>query len=64
MPMQIFRRAVIGLMALGLTLSALAILSCGGSDEDNETRLQANLSAANEIPSPPRQTRQATARQY
>ena len=36
-----------------LTLSTLAILSCGGSDEDNETRLQANLSAANEIPPPP-----------
>jgi hypothetical protein len=53
MPMQLFRRTVLGLMVLGLTLSTLAILSCGGSDEDNETRLQANLSAANEIPSPP-----------
>jgi CHRD domain len=53
MPMQLFRRTVLGLMALGLTLSTLAILSCGGSDEDNETRLQANLSAANEVPPPP-----------
>jgi CHRD domain len=53
MPMQLFRRAVLGLMALGLTLSTLAILSCGGSDDDNETRLQANLSAANEVPPPP-----------
>jgi len=53
MRMQIFRGAVLGLMALGLTLSALAILSCGGSDDDNETKLQANLSAANEVPAPP-----------
>jgi hypothetical protein len=52
--MQLFRRTVLGLMALGLTLSTLAILSCGGSDDDdNETRLQANLSAANEVPAPP-----------
>ena len=64
MPMQLFRRTVLGLMALGLTLSTLAILSCGGSDDDNETRLQANLSAANEVPLPSCQTRQATARQY
>jgi hypothetical protein len=41
-------------MALGLTLSTLAILSCGGSDDDdNETKLQATLSAANERPAPP-----------
>ena len=36
MQTQIFRRAVLGLMALGLTLSMLAILSCGGSDDDDE----------------------------
>jgi hypothetical protein len=54
MQMQIFRRVVLGLMVLGLTLSTLAILSCGGSDDDDETRLQANLSAANERqPTPP-----------
>jgi hypothetical protein len=52
--MRIFRRVVLGLMLLGMTLSTLAILSCGGSDDDNdETRLQANLSAANERPAPP-----------
>jgi hypothetical protein len=34
-------------------LSTLAILSCGGSDDDEEARLQANLSAANERPAPP-----------
>jgi hypothetical protein len=55
MQMQIFRRVVLGIMVLGLTLSTLAILSCGGSDDDaDETRLQANLSAANERqPTPP-----------
>ena len=55
MQMPIFRKAVLGLIGLGLTLSMLAILSCGGSDDsdDNETRLQANLSAANERQPPP-----------
>jgi len=56
MEMQIFRKTVLGLTALGLALSALAILSCGGGDDDenNQTRLQATLSAANEVPAPPR----------
>jgi len=31
----------------------LAILSCGGSDNDNTTQRTANLSAANERPAPP-----------
>jgi hypothetical protein len=48
MEMQIFRKTVLGLMTLGLMLSALAILSCGGSDDDNETKLQANLTGAAE----------------
>ena len=47
MQMQIFRRGVLGLMALGLTLSMLAILGCGGGD-DNEVQRQANLQGANE----------------
>jgi hypothetical protein len=37
MQMQIFRKAVLGLMALGLTLGMLALLSCGGGDDDNNT---------------------------
>src|SRR5712691_8126366 len=51
MQMQIFRKAVLGLMALGLTLSALAILSCGGGDDNTITR-QANLQGINERPAP------------
>lgn len=47
MQMQIFRRTVLGLMALGLTLSALAILSCGGSDDDTTERT-ATLTGAGE----------------
>jgi len=53
MQMQIFRKTSLGLMVLGVMLSALTILSCGGSDDDEEARLQANLSAANERPAPP-----------
>jgi hypothetical protein len=52
MQTQSFRRAVLGLMALGLTLSALAILSCGGSDDDDGIQRQANLQGANERPVP------------
>jgi hypothetical protein len=48
MQMQIFRRAVLGLMALGLTFSVLAILSCGGSDSTTERN--ASLSGAGERP--------------
>src|SRR2546428_3435143 len=47
MQMQIFRRVVLGLMVLGLTVSMLAILSCGGSD-DNTVKRQANLTGAAE----------------
>ena len=36
MQTQIFRKVILGLMALGLTLSVLAILSCGGSDDDDD----------------------------
>lgn len=49
--MQIFRRVGLGLMALGLTLSAFAILSCGSSDDDGSsdgTERNAALSGANE----------------
>jgi hypothetical protein len=49
MQTQIFRKAALGFMALGLTLSALAILSCGGDDDDDITR-QAVLQGANERP--------------
>jgi len=53
MQMQIFRKAVLGLMALGLTLSALVILSCGGSDDDDDgIKRQANLQGAAERPAP------------
>jgi len=48
MQMQIFRRAVVGLMALGLTLSALAILSCGSSEDKSEPTRQATLTGAAE----------------
>jgi hypothetical protein len=60
MQMQIFRRAVLGLMVLGMTLSMLAILSCGGSDDtatDNTAppatgvvKRQASLSGTTEVP--------------
>jgi hypothetical protein len=50
MQTQIFRRAVLGLMALGLTLGMLTILSCGGDDDDDAIELQANLRGANEVP--------------
>jgi hypothetical protein len=46
MQMQIFRRVGLGLMALGLTLSMLAILSCGSSDDGTERN--AALSGAGE----------------
>ena len=52
MQMQIFRRGVLGLMALGLTLSMLAILGCGGGDDDGETQRTANLRGSNERPTP------------
>ena len=53
MQMQIFRRVVLGLMALGLTVSVFAILSCGGSDDNNNgIQRQANLQGANERPAP------------
>jgi hypothetical protein len=51
MQMQIFRRVGLGLMALGLTLSVFAILSCGSSDDDGSsdgTERNAALSGANE----------------
>jgi hypothetical protein len=51
MQTQIFRKTVLGFMALGLTLSALAILSCGGDDDDEIIR-QANLQGAAERPTP------------
>src|SRR5262245_19417399 len=50
MQTQSFRRVVLGLMALGLTLSTLAILSCGGSDSDNEINRRAALTGAGERP--------------
>lgn len=55
MQTQIFRRAILGLMALGLTLSALAILSCGsddGSDDSDFIQRQAGLTGAAERPNP------------
>jgi hypothetical protein len=51
MQMQIFRRVGLGLMALGLTLSAFAILSCGSSDDGTERN--AALSGAGERPTTP-----------
>jgi hypothetical protein len=51
MQMQIFRRVGLGLMALGLTLSVFAILSCGSSDDDGSsdgTERNAALSGAGE----------------
>src|SRR3989442_4324013 len=53
MQMQILRRAVLGFMALGLTLSVLAILSCGGGSDDNVVKRQANLSGTTEVPAVP-----------
>jgi len=50
MQMQIFRKAVLGLMGLGLTLGMLAILSCGGSDDNDVIARQANLQGINERP--------------
>lgn len=55
--MQIFRRAVVGLMALGLTLSTLAILSCGDNDESAARKTDtltenATLSGSAERPTP------------
>src|SRR5437870_13025055 len=47
MQMQIFRRVVLGLIVLGLTVSMLAILSCGGSN-NNTTQRTANLTGAAE----------------
>ena len=52
MQMQIFRRVVLGLMVLGMTVGMLAILSCGGSSDDNTVKRQANLQGANERPTP------------
>jgi len=52
MQMQIFRRGVLGLIALGLTVSMLAIFGCGGSDDDGETQRTANLRGSNERPTP------------
>jgi hypothetical protein len=49
MQMQIFRRGVLGLIALGLTVSMLAIFGCGGGD-DNEVQKSANMQVANERP--------------
>src|SRR2546429_5209313 len=48
MQMQIFRKAVLGLMVLGLTVGMLAILSCGGSSDDNTVKRQANFTGAAE----------------
>jgi CHRD domain len=47
MQMQIFRKVVLGLMVLGLTLGTLAIFGCGG-DDNEEVQRQANLQGANE----------------
>ena len=53
MQTQSFRKAILGRMALGLTLSTLAILSCGGDDDDdNIVTRQATLKGANERPDP------------
>jgi CHRD domain len=52
MQTQNFKRAVLGLMALGLTLSMLAIFGCGGGDDNEEVRRQATLTGANERPTP------------
>ncbi len=52
MQMQIFRKTVLGLMILGLTVGMIAILSCGGSSDDNTVKRQANLQGANERPTP------------
>ena len=53
MQMQIFRRVGLGFMVLGLTLSMLAILSCGGGgDSNNGTERNAALFGFNERPTP------------
>jgi hypothetical protein len=55
MQTQIFRKAFLGLMALGLTLSMFAILSCSSGDDDdgnNFIQRQANLTGAAEQPIP------------
>jgi len=56
MQTQIFRKTFLGLMALGLTLSMFAILSCSSGDDDgNENTFiqrQANLTGAAERPAP------------
>ena len=49
MQMQIFRKVVLGLMVLGLTLGTLAIFGCGG-DDNKEVGRQATLTGANERP--------------
>jgi hypothetical protein len=59
MQMQVFRRVILGLMVLGLTLSAFALLSCGGSDDNEEVQRRAALNGVNERPIPDRTT-QAT----
>jgi hypothetical protein len=55
MQTQIFRKTFLGLMALGLTLSMFAILSCSSGDDDdgnNFIQRQANLTGAAEQPIP------------
>lgn len=55
MQTQIFRQTFLGLMALGLTLSMFAILSCSSSDDDdsdNFIQRQASLTGAAERPTP------------
>ena len=49
---QIFKRVVLGLMVLGLTLSMLAVFGCGGGDDNEEVQRTANLRGANERPVP------------
>ena len=49
MQMQIFRKVVLGLMVLGLTLGTLAIFGCG-EDDNNEVQKSADLEVANERP--------------
>jgi len=52
MQMQIFRKVVLGLMVLGLTLGTLAIFGCGGGDDNEEVQRSANLTGAGERPAP------------
>jgi hypothetical protein len=49
MQTQLFRKAVVGFMVLGLAWGMLAILSCG-SDDDDDIERQATLLGANERP--------------